>query len=221
MNFETWVHRSSHLIFISILCLYILLAILAPIFMKIGLDYPAKFIYWIYSNFCHQFAHRSWFLFGDQPFYPLYPSANSNLTTFQEAFGYQENDTEFSRSIIGNDLFGYKMAFCQRDLAIYGSLLIFGLIYLLTGKKLKRIPLLFWILLGVIPLGIDGVFQLFGSNQVGIPLIGIWESTPFIRSITGGLFGLFTGWFIYPSIDLIKERQNKRDYPTNTETELL
>ncbi len=34
---------------------------------------------------------------------------------------------------MGNEVVGYKMAFCERDMAIYGGMLLFGVIYSLTG----------------------------------------------------------------------------------------
>jgi len=209
MKFEAWFQRNSHLVLILVLFLYVFGALLAPVLMKKSRDLPAKIIYWIYSNFCHQFAHRSWFLFGKQSFYPMNLSANKELINFDTAFGSHENEIDFSRSIIGNELFGFKMAFCQRDLAMYSSMALFGIFYLVTGRKIKRIPISLLVLFGLTPLGIDGVFQLFGSNNIAIPLIGFWESTPTIRSITGILFGVFTGWFIFPSFDLIHKRKLK------------
>ncbi|RMD77053.1 DUF2085 domain-containing protein [Candidatus Dojkabacteria bacterium] len=42
------------------------LPFLAPFFTKIGLVFPAKIIYFIYSFFCHQFSYRSIMLFDYQ-----------------------------------------------------------------------------------------------------------------------------------------------------------
>ena len=105
-------------------------------------------------------------------------------------------DEIISRSVIGNEKYGYKMAFCQRDLAMYTSLLLFGSLYLLTGKKIQRIPFLLWLTLGILPLGIDGFIQLIGNK---------WESTPYLRTITGMMFGLFSGWFLFPSLESINK----------------
>ena len=44
------------LIIIGLLCFS---AILAPILMALGLEGPAKYIYFIYSFFCHQIHYRS------------------------------------------------------------------------------------------------------------------------------------------------------------------
>ncbi len=50
--------------------LYALLPVLTPVLMKAGLTGPGRVLYTLYSPFCHQFAFRSLFLFGEQPAYP-------------------------------------------------------------------------------------------------------------------------------------------------------
>lgn len=45
-----------YLVFLTVL---ISLPILAPIFLHLGLETPAKVIYFVYSFFCHQFSSRS------------------------------------------------------------------------------------------------------------------------------------------------------------------
>jgi uncharacterized membrane protein len=65
-----------------ILGLYSLLPIVTPVLMKIGLQTPARVLYTLYSPFCHQFAFRSLFLFGDQPAYPR-AIARSDLNDYE------------------------------------------------------------------------------------------------------------------------------------------
>lgn len=50
--------------------LYVAFAMLTPAMMHFGLTGPARVLYTLYSPFCHQFAFRSLFLFGEQPAYP-------------------------------------------------------------------------------------------------------------------------------------------------------
>lgn len=45
--------------YLATLTVLVSLPILAPILLKLGLTFPAKIIYLIYSFFCHQFATRS------------------------------------------------------------------------------------------------------------------------------------------------------------------
>ncbi len=53
-----------------IICLYVGLPFLAPVLMKSGATFPAQVIYTAYSPLCHQLGFRSFFLFGEQPYYP-------------------------------------------------------------------------------------------------------------------------------------------------------
>ncbi|NLC13860.1 MAG: DUF2085 domain-containing protein [Chloroflexi bacterium] len=112
----------------------------------------------------------------------------------------------------GNEQLGYKTALCQRDLAIYASLLLFGLFFALTGRKLKPLPWLAWIILALGPMGLDGFSQLI--SQMELPTLSWFamrESTPFLRVLTGVMFGWFTAWFGLPSIEeIINEKK-----PTN------
>lgn len=50
-NFYNW--------YLIVLTALVTLPILAPFLLYIGLETPAKYIYFVYSFFCHQFDHRS------------------------------------------------------------------------------------------------------------------------------------------------------------------
>lgn len=50
---------------------YVSLPWIAPTFMRLGLEGPAGVIYTMYRPMCHQFAFRTFFLYGEQPVYPL------------------------------------------------------------------------------------------------------------------------------------------------------
>jgi hypothetical protein len=86
---------------------------------------------------------------------------------------------------------------------MYLSLWIFGLIFTLSDRKIKKLPLWIWIMVGVIPLGLDGGMQYLGSLKMPIFHSFARESTPLLRTITGGVFGLLTGWYIFPSLDVM------------------
>ena len=71
-------------IMLTLLALYITLALgCAYALAKAGWHGPADVIYTLYSPFCHQFAFRSIFIFGEQPFYPR-GAADSAYTPFEE-----------------------------------------------------------------------------------------------------------------------------------------
>ena len=67
---------------LAALAIYISLPWLAPTLARFGLSGPADAIYTLYSPFCHQFAFRSPFLFGEQAFYPR-GAANSGYQPFE------------------------------------------------------------------------------------------------------------------------------------------
>ena len=112
-----------------------------------------------------------------------------------------------ARKIIGNENAGYKIAICQRDIAIYGSLFLFGVLFILAKKKIHPITLGIWILWGIAPITLDGITQLVSSVGFPIPIIGYWESNPVVRSFTGALFGSLSGWYVLPSMQKLINKE--------------
>jgi uncharacterized membrane protein len=201
-RFSLWLSKNLMMVITFFLFLYAGLPFLAPVLMKANIIAPAKVIYAIYSPLCHQLAFRSWFLFGEQPFYPRSLAGLSNYITFEDATGIPSTEIFKAREFVGNSVVGYKVALCERDTAIYGSMLLFGIIFMLTGRKLKTIPWYLWIIFGLIPIGIDGFSQLPGLSSGLLPAwLPIRESTPLLRVITGTLFGGSTAWYLFPLIE--------------------
>jgi uncharacterized membrane protein len=199
-SFVSWFEKYYLHLILFFLLIFILLPVLAPVLVKNGMEYPARLIYWSYSNLCHQLPYRSWFLFGTHTHYPLEAAGIESGLDFISAFQYS-GELENSRGIIGSDTLGYKIAICQRDLAMYISLFLIGLGYLASGKKWKKIPFWAWVAFGVLPLGLDGISQLAGYLE-GMPeFLPLRESTPLLRTVTGALFGIFTGLYVFPLID--------------------
>ncbi|MGB9639497.1 MAG: DUF2085 domain-containing protein [Anaerolineales bacterium] len=198
-----WISKHYLLMINSVVLLYLGIPFLAPVFMKINLPTPAIAIYRVYGIVCHQLAYRSFFLFGDQIAYPRQAAGVSYLKSYHEATGLSEdNSTESifaARSYIGAPHIGYKIALCQRDIAIYSGILLFGLIYALFNRKLPSLPWYLWIIFGLIPIGMDGVSQLI--SQPPFSLLPYRESTPILRVLTGSMFGFTTAWFGFPSVE--------------------
>ena len=201
-RFSLWFSRHYLALINVILALYVFLPILAPIMLKLGYTDSANTIYKLYRPLCHQLAYRSFFLFGEQAYYPLDVPPNSDSLTYQQVSGNPGEDMRLASEFIGNERVGYKIALCQRDVAIYGSLLLFGIVFALTQRKLKPLPWWLWVLLAIGPLGLDGVWQLVSSMQISfLSWLPLHESTPFLRVATGAAFGWFTAWFGYPTIE--------------------
>jgi uncharacterized membrane protein len=208
-----WFSKNYMLVFNLIVLIYIGLPFLAPIFMKVGLPGLAKPIYRIYTPLCHQLAFRSWFLFGEQSFYPRELANIGGLKTYAEVSGHDEYDLSAAREFTGNEQLGYKVALCQRDVAIYGSILAFGIVFSLFKKRIKAIPWYLWIVFGLIPIGLDGFSQLLSQTGIAIfSWLPVRESTPFFRTLTGGMFGLFTAWYGYPYVrDSLMETRDQME----------
>jgi uncharacterized membrane protein len=159
-----------------VVSLYVGLPVLAPVLMNLGLTTPAKAIYFVYRPACHQRPERSYFLGGSQVLY-----SPDEL----EAAGVDP----ISRDI-GNEQVGYKVAFCERDVAIYGSIVVAGMLFGLVRRRLRPLPILVY-----------GLFCLPMFADGGLQLIGAYESNWALRSITGGLFGFGSVWFAYPYME--------------------
>ena len=94
---------------------------------------------------------------------------------------------------------GNQMPFCARCTAILIGITL-GLAFMIFFKiELDRRFLIF-IFIGIIPIGIDGIGQLFGA----------WESNNLIRVVTGGLIGVISGIALAVIIDELLLIKNKK-----------
>ncbi|UCF08960.1 MAG: DUF2085 domain-containing protein [Thermoplasmata archaeon] len=95
---------------------------------------------------------------------------------------------------------GNQMPFCVRDVGLFFGLTLGLLITLFYRFELKW----WWLLGGLVPIGIDGTVQ----------LVTAYESTNLIRLLTGGLASLVTclalGWMIH---DISKTAEMARAVP--------
>ncbi len=205
-QFALWFSKHYMLVFNFILFLYVGIPFLAPVFLKANMPIAAKVVYTIYKPLCHQLPFRSFFLFGDQIAYPRELAGISDLKTYEEITGNDPLDLLAARNYVGDEHYGFKIALCERDIAIWGSLLLFGLIFSLSKQRIKALPLFIWLALGVVPMGLDGGSQLLGLLVTVPEWLPARESTPLLRLITGALFGLTTAWFVFPLME-----ENMRD----------
>ena len=204
-----WLSR-HYLLFLNLfMLLYVGLPLLAPMLMKARLPGPARVLYRMYSPLCHQFGFRSFYVFGNQFYYPLAAANIAGAQTFEAASGISgvSDPTGYARlearAYIGSEVVGYKMALCERDVAIYSAILLFGAAFALTGRRFRSLHWMPWILLGLVPISLDGFSQLFSQfNWTWLSdILPYRESTPFLRVLTGSLFGFFTAWFAYPNLE--------------------
>jgi uncharacterized membrane protein len=220
-----------------ILAIYVSLPVVAPTLLKAGVTEPGRLLYTLYSPFCHQYAFRTLFLFGEQPAYPRYNSSGANgLMPFEtyvqdlpefapdrvvsllsvnaeigDIYAFTPGFQGAAREFLGNERMGYKMTLCARDMAIYGGLLVGALIFSRVRQRLRPVPLVIYVILGLAPIAIDGFSQL-----LGYPPFNLWpprETTPIFRVITGALFGIMNAWLGFPYLEM-SMRETAEDIET-------
>jgi len=210
-----WLSKHWMLAFSLIFGLYVGLPFLAPVLMAIGLEFPAKIIYTIFSFLCHQLPQRSFFLFGQQTMYPL--------SDFKAIFGAETINLFALRQMIGNPEMGWKVAWSDRMVSMFTSILLFAWLWF---PLRKRLPGLGWkgMVLLVLPMAIDGFTHMvsdFAGIGQGIRDTNTWLAVltnysfpptfyagdalgsfnSIMRLLTGILFGLGVVWFGFPYLD--------------------
>src|SRR5437773_2603548 len=86
-------------------------------------------------------------------------------------------------SFVGNAKVGWKIALCERCLAIFTGLLAFGATYGAAKRRLRPAGVVHFSVL-IAPLAVDGLTQLAGLRD------NRWD----LRVCTGLLFGAAAGW---------------------------
>ncbi|MBN1120451.1 MAG: DUF2085 domain-containing protein [Anaerolineae bacterium] len=213
-----WFSRRWVILLSILSLLYAGIPFLAPVAIETGHPMIARAIYRLYSPLCHQFAFRSWFLYGEQAAYPR-EAAGVEGGSFED---YASRDQFFdgvdvhtldddliyaAKQFVGNEEMGWKVAFCERDVAIYTAIALSGFLFMIlkrAGVKVPYLPFWAYVLIALVPMGIDGVSQFFANppfNGFGLAFYPIRESTPLLRVITGALFGLGNAWLAIPYVD--------------------
>lgn len=152
------------------------LPFLAPVFMAEGLTTPGKIIYGIYSFLCHQLPERSLFFFGPRIMVPL-----ADITA---GWKFTHNPL-LLRQFVGSPELGWKVAWSDRMVYMFTSVLIFAWVWWLLRKWLRPIT---WrgLLAFLLPMLLDGathmVSDLGGLHQ------GFRDSNAWLASLTGGAF---------------------------------
>jgi len=170
------------LLFNLLVALYLAVPVAAPFLMHSGHTSAGQLVYLIFRPQCHQLPERSIFLFGEKAIYSL-----QELDAAGVLPGTRLNERA---TFVGDERFGYKIAFCERDVATWGAILLAGLMFGLTGRRWRTLPLWGYVLF-LIPLAVDGTTQ----------LLGLRESTWALRTLSGALFGLATTWLAYPYVE--------------------
>jgi len=70
-----------------------------------------------------------------------------------------------------------------------------------SGKKIKKLSWYLWLIFALLPIAIDGFSQIPGLSSGWPAWVPMRESTPFLRVLTGTLFGAGTAWYMYPMME--------------------
>lgn len=192
---------------------------LAPVLMHVGAQGAGRAIYALYSTQCHQMAQRSYFLFGKRAMYGL-----AELRTFWP----EATDTTSLGAILGNEQLGWKVAWSDRMVAMYTATLVFGVLFGLVWRQVRRIPVWLFLLL-LLPMTLDGgthlISDLWGIREgfratnewlavltghrlhasfYGGDALGSFNS--WMRLLTGILFGLAVVGLVYPEMEMSSRR---------------
>ncbi len=194
----------------------VLVPFIAPVLMAVGATAPAQAIYLFYSFLCHQLPERSYFLFG--------PKVSYSLAEIGRVWPYQDMLT--LREFIGTVDMGWKVAWSDRMVSLFGGLWVGGLLYAVVRRRLPRLSPIVWLLLGILPLFLDGASHTVNDIVAGFSGAGFRDTNAWLqvltgnvfpatfyagdalgsfnnlmRNVTGALFGLLTVWFAYPFVE--------------------
>lgn len=192
-----WILQHWLIIFLVFFGLLNLLPFLAPVLAKLGIQPLANAIYVLYAPLCHQMAHRSFFLFGDQLMYhpeQIPVEFTSDLSANILAL----------RQFTGNEAIGWKVAWSDRMVYMYGATWIFAAIYAVAPDryKAKRLSLPTFALL-MLPMVVDGTTHMFSDFDGGL-FAGFRYTNEWLANLTsytlptwfytGDTFGSFNSW---------------------------
>jgi uncharacterized membrane protein len=187
-------------VIVGFLIVYSTLPVFAALFKSIGAESAAQVIYQPYKAMCHTYGFRSFYLFGEQLVY--------DRDEFEQKTGIDTstpNGLFAARDYQGDARVGYKIGLCQRDMSIYPAIAINGMIYSFARRRVKQLSWLAFILIGVLPIGLDGFSQLFSQPPFNFIPPFSWlpyrESVWWMRVLTGALFGTSVAWLVFPMIE--------------------
>jgi uncharacterized membrane protein len=214
---DQWILRLSKnwvLIFGFLFGIWVGLPFVAPILMSMGWDGLANAIYLLYSFQCHQLPQRSLFFFGSKGMYSL----SEIQTVWQDT-----TNPLILRQFTGTADMGWKVAWSDRMVYMYTSILVFGGFWWLIRRKIKPLP--WWgLIILLFPMAVDGTSHIisdFAGIGQGFRDSNVWLASltndafspmfyagdalgsfnSWMRLLTGVLFGLGIVWFCFPYLN--------------------
>ncbi len=220
-------------IYVILTVILVFLSLAPPILTLYGFSGISGLLYTGDSTMCHQQVQRSFCIFksengttyfgncintgnvsidGINPYsaglWPLgIPSQQANMS------GIDPN-TGRPHSVFTDSTVGYAFGQCARNSSIYLFMLIGALIFPFLNKTdSNKIPSAIWLILALIPIGVDGTTQLigniFGWHYYWLSFLGLHESTNLLRVITGGIAGLAVSFYSIPILNNLFSNKKK------------
>ncbi|MCO6453314.1 MAG: DUF2085 domain-containing protein [Caldilineales bacterium] len=178
-RFADWLIKRWLLVAIILLAAWNMLPWLAPVFMRLGWELPARGIHTMYVAFCHQLPQRSWFLFG-----PEFTYRTDDILLAMN--GSTAAVTPLTmRAFIGNADMGWKLAWSDRMISFYGGWLLVAMAYALLRRRWRGLTLLTAIFL-MLPMLIDGGTHML--SDLGGLRAGFRESNAWLAALTNNAF---------------------------------
>src|SRR3990172_2668683 len=161
-------------------------------------------------------------MFGRQAMYSL----NEIQAAWQDTL-----DPVILRQFIGNPEMGWKVAWSDRMVAMYASLLVFGLLWWPARYRVRPLPW-WWLVLFLLPMALDGTSHLIsdlwglgeGFRSTNEWLAGLTKDSfsasfysgdglgsfnSWMRLLTGVLFGAGVVWFGFPYLHIFFSDQTR------------
>lgn len=172
-------------------------SVLAVPFLAFGNDMSAA--YAAFSVTCHQKLSRSLCVLSDGNGYWIADC------TPQEGTFVASPDDRNKIEVSYDNVTGFKMPVCARDIGLYAAMLIGGLAYPLARRLDDEIPPSIFLIIALVPIGLDGGIQII--SEMGI-LPFVYESTNAVRLLTGAIAGLAAAFYAIPIlVNLVSERK--------------
>lgn len=159
-----------------------------PIFIAPNDENTATTVYTIYALTCHQLTSRSFCYFPTK-------------VSIEDCFSSSTLQLTRANTVVKDGAVGYKFPVCARDVGFYSAAFLGGILFAIVRRlDDDAVPRLRYFIIALIPIGIDGITQLFGWR----------ESTNLLRFLTGALAGIVVPFYLFPIINkIIFSRQVK------------
>ncbi|MEW6721750.1 MAG: DUF2085 domain-containing protein [Candidatus Micrarchaeota archaeon] len=179
---------------------------ITPLLALHGPKELAALSYNLYAPTCHQWIFRSSCVFYDGTEHRVGDCITGDKARITTEFTAARKDWdgafEYGRDQIGRnraekveygDAVGYKFPNDTRNIGVYLSMLLSGLVLPSIWKR-PEVPHVAFLVLAILPLAVDGTGQ----------FLEFWESTNPVRFATGTLAGAAASAYVYAMLNRVK-----------------